>query len=115
MNILQKIKFKFSPEFCINHGRKLWEKLDKELPKATATQIEYEDRLKMFGEKTFQLTPNDIKGLKMYLEYCLEQIEIWRDEFQSSREEEAEARQKQIIKDHLRVLCPKIDPPINFG
>ena len=70
--------------------------------------------VKMFGEKTLQLTQNDIKGLKMYLEYCLEQIEIWRDEFQSSREEEAEAKQKQIIKEHLRVLCPKIDPPVHL-
>ena len=60
------------------------------------------------------ISERDIKALKEYLEHCLEQIEIWRDEFQSSKEAEAEAKQKQIIKEYLRILCPKITPPVHL-
>ncbi len=115
MNLLQKIKFKFSPEYRLEYGRKLWEKLDKKLPSISGYTAELENRLKMFGELTLALTPTEISALKEYLEEYLVQIEIWRDEFQSSREEEAEAKLKQFIKEHLRVLCPKIDPPINLN
>ena len=114
MNILHTIKLMFSPEYRIEYGKKLWDELNKELPDAPGNRIQYEDRLKMFGEKTLLLTTNELKSLKLYLKRCLEETKIWEDEFISCIEEERLAKKKQFINDHLNVLYPKIDPPTHL-
>ena len=109
MKFLEKIKFNLNPSYRVLYGMKLWEELNKKLPPAVGTISEDELRMEMFGELTLNMSNIDKVGLITYLEHSLEQIEIWRDEFQTSSEEQEEMRQKHIINEHLKVLIGSDD------
>lgn len=104
MKLLDVIKFKLIPSSRLKYGEKLWDEVNKKLPPAVGVILDDELRMKMFGELTLKMSNTEIKGLKIYLKHQLEQIEIWRDEFATAREEAEEVRQKQIFREHLRVL-----------
>jgi hypothetical protein len=109
MKFLEKIKFNLNPSYRVLYGMKLWEELNKKLPPAVGIIAEDELRMEMFGELTLNMSNIDKVGLITYLEHSLEQIEIWRDEFQTSSEEAEENRQKHIINEHLRILTGSSD------
>jgi len=85
-------------------GRKVWEKLDAQLPKAVGATCEDESRIEKFQELIKTLSFVEYYALKKYLR---ERYNWWEDAsygLHTGREEEICAKKTQIYSSHYNVM-----------
>lgn len=93
--------------FNINHidkGRKIWQCVDKELPKAVGATYNDKPRISLFAIKIQRLNFLDYYFLQCFLEKELYELEHNYCCFTTGVLEEYEARTKQIYSQHLEIM-----------
>ncbi len=109
MKLLDVIRFKLFPSYRLKYGEKLWDEVNQKLPPAVGVIYDDEPRMKLFEELKLKMSKTEIEGLTLYLSFVLKELRTKFDEFATAREEAEEDRQKQIIREHLRVLTGSDD------
>ena len=109
MKLLDVIRFKLFPSYRLKYGEKLWDEVNQKLPPAVGVIYDDEPRMKMFEELKLKMSKTEIEGLTLYLSFVLKELRTKFDEFATALEEAEEVRQKQIIREHLRVLTGSDD------
>ncbi len=101
--ILKKIQQK-QEENTLLLGEKVWNELTKSLPEAVGVIEDDTPRVKKFAKRAEKLNKKSRKAVKKWLEHKLYELDYYRPDLMTGREEEALLKLTQIYNHHLEAI-----------
>lgn len=106
MIILYFLSF-FSPKARLKLGKKIWDKLDAQLPEAHGVIEDDKPRMEQFSKLLNQIGKLKKKALQEWIEEQIYNLKYLAPDLTTWQEEEFERKWLQIYSEHLRILTKK--------